>query len=58
MNVFQAVGDSPSIVPLIWEDTGGAHAVDFGEADSLCDLCQYRMQKRLPALAEVLLLGM
>lgn len=30
----------------------------FGEADSICNPCQQRMQKDLPAVAEVQGLGM
>lgn len=35
----------------------GAHAGGSGEADSLCNPCQQRMQKHLPAAAEVPGLG-
>lgn len=57
VNVFQTVGNSLSIVPLIGGDTRRAHAVGFGEAGNLCSPGQQRMQKHLPAVAEVQVVG-
>lgn len=58
VNAFQMVGNSPSIVPLNLRGHAGGLCCGLGEADSLCNPCQQRMQKHLPAVAEVQVLGM